>query len=444
MSIRASNVLQGALESSLISHKMDTPIREWSEMDLYQWYAQHTDTRRTWRDPRAWGKWANWKDDQRDDIVTEERIQQQLERWMVRCPLCLLHRNTGCNSHDLSDCQRPEKDLTCVIKSRLQSAMASIEKNGIGGYGEAPWCSNCCLPRSRCRQWNKRDGEGEKDGDDREWRERNNSKECVFPGVVINTVSAMLAFELPSGVTLKQKVEQWRESSRTRFNGDLGLSGWLLSPMLWDWRQMMTMVRVFHQLDIAAEETWIQKAMEQRQAELSALSLQQWVDRETLDNYMPDVRGSWQENTRLSRDQGMTKMRIETADDKCIRAALDEEEYEMERHWGSGGDEFYWTLVRKRIREWGQGRIQCQLCRAYEWSEMCYDHAAGECTLWDESEEFRGLVERLSSLKGRGRRGEDGSEDDDEDEGDKNWLTSRGTCQGTCRFPRSMEGWEGW
>ncbi|KAL6792751.1 hypothetical protein J3E68DRAFT_407316 [Trichoderma sp. SZMC 28012] len=320
--------------------------------------------------------------------------------------------------------------------------MVRIEKNGIGGYGEAPWCSKCCLPRSRCRQWNKRDGEGEKDGDDREWRERSDSEECVFPGVVINTVSAMLAFELPSGVTLKQKVEQWWESSRTRFNEDLGLSGWLLSPMLWDGRQMMTMVRVFHQMDIAVEEMWIQNAIEQRRVELSALSLQQWVDRETLDNCMPVVRGSWQESTTLSRDQGMPEMKIETADDECIKDILEYDEYEMERHWGSGGDEFYWELVQNRIREWGQGRIQCQLCRAYEWSEMCYNHAAGECTSWDESEEFRGLVEKLSSVKGRGRRGEDGSkikdEDEDEDEDYEKWLTSRDTCQGKCRFPRSV------
>lgn len=41
----------------------------------------------------------------------------------------------------------------------------------------------------------------------------------------------------------------------------------------------------------------------------------------------------------------MTKIKIKTADDKCIRDILDYNEYEIERHWGSGGDEFYWALV---------------------------------------------------------------------------------------------------
>lgn len=47
---------------------------------------------------------------------------------------------------------------------------------------------------------------------------------------------------------------------------------------------------------------------------------------------------------------------------------------------------------------------------------MCYTHAAGECTSRDESEEFRGLVERLLSVRVKGKGGENGSEDEDEDE----------------------------
>ncbi|PTB47376.1 hypothetical protein M431DRAFT_440273 [Trichoderma harzianum CBS 226.95] len=277
-----------------------------------------------WPDPRTW---KNWKDVQRHDLAARGRIQEQLERWIVSCPLCLLHRDTNCNSHALSDCQRPERALACSIKSRLQSVIASIKESGIGGYGEAPWCSGCCLPRSRCRQWSKRDGEGEEYGDDKEWRERDDGKVCGFPGVVLSTVSAMLTFQLFSGLTLLQMVKQWREDSRTRFNGELGLGGWLLSPMLWESRQMMTMVRVFHQLDIAVEETWILKAMEQRREELNALSLQHWADREAIDDYMPAARGNWQKKIRSSNDEGMTKMRFKTADDKCIKEALYYDKY---------------------------------------------------------------------------------------------------------------------
>jgi hypothetical protein len=151
------------------------------------------------------------------------------------------------------------------------------------------------------------------------YAKRDDGEECGFPGVVVNTVAAMLTFQLPSGVVmLQQQVEEWREGSRTRLNGELRLGGWLLSPMLLDSRQMMMMVRVFHQLDIAVEETWIRNAMEQRRAELNTLSLQQWAGREAIDNYMPAARENWQENTRTSGDEGMAKMRIETAGDECI------------------------------------------------------------------------------------------------------------------------------
>lgn len=267
LSVRASSVLQGALEDSLLHHRMAKPVAAWSEDDLYTWYGQYleeSDSRP--RDPRTW---REWRDDRRLDDE-DKMLQKQLERWCVKCPLCLLHRDTRCNGHDLSECSRPERKLACLIERRLGGTLADIQLTGLRGYGEVPWCASCCLPRSRCPEWEKADGEGERPGDDQEWHQEKQGACQSYNGVVLRAVSAMLSFALPSGATLLQQAESWRRDSRTHFNRELDLGGWLLSPMRWGSRQVVIMLRMFHQLDMAVEEAWVLKAMERRQGELNA------------------------------------------------------------------------------------------------------------------------------------------------------------------------------
>lgn len=422
-SARASSVLQGALENSLIHYKTVKPIGAWSEDDLYKWYQWYLEPDVRRQDPR---RWRDWQDDRRLDD-DGKAFQQQLERWDVRCPLCFLYRDITCNSHDISDCQRPAKEMARLIESRLLKALFDIEERGIGGYGEVPWCSGCCLPQSRCPQWEKTDGEGERRGDDRAWH-RIDGQWCRFYLVVIHAVSAMLTFQLPSGMTLLQQVKIWQEGSRTQFNSKLNLQGlevgkWLMSPMWWDSRQVMIMLRVFYQLDMAVEEAWVLKAIERRQVELNALSLQQWDDWDSTVNYRA---ATGRKQKRHKREK--MKMDNNSADEAYIKDALDNAAEELK---GYKDMDSYWRAVQARIRAWGKEAIQCQLCRAHTWSESCYTHSARECRMWNESERFRTLVNKLSGLDGEEKEGTDADADEGEDkEADEGY----GTCQ-TCRFP---------
>ncbi|PKK50948.1 hypothetical protein CI102_6735 [Trichoderma harzianum] len=397
-SARASSVLQGALENSLIHYKTAKSIGAWSEDDLFKWL---------------------------DD--DGKALQQQLERWAVRCPLCFLYRDITCNKHVMSECQRPAKEMACLIESRLRETLVDIQDRGIGGYGEVPWCGGCCLPRSRCPMWEKTDGEGERRGDDRAWH-RIDDEWCRFYLVVIHAVSAMLTFQLPSGITLLQQVKIWQEGSRTQFNSKLDLDGlevgkWLMSPMWWDSRQVMIMLRVFYQLDMAVEEAWVLKAIERRQVELNALSLQQWNDWDSTVNH---VAAAGRNQKRHRREK--MKMDINSADEGYIKDALYDAAEELKRYTDMDS---YWWAVQARIQEWGEGAIQCQLCRAYAWSELCYTHSARVCEMWVESERFRTLVNKLSGLDGEEKEGTDADADEGEDkEADEGY----GTCQ-TCRFP---------
>ncbi|KAL7797182.1 hypothetical protein V8C43DRAFT_329483 [Trichoderma afarasin] len=376
-SARASSVLQGALESSLIHYKPVKPIGTWSEDDLYKWYEWYLEPDMRRHDPR---RWRDWLDDRRLDD-DGKAFQQQLERWDVRCPLCFLYRDITCNNHVMSDCQRPAKEMACLIDSRLREALFGIEERGIGGYGEVPWCGGCYLPRSRCPQWEKPDGEGERREDDRAWH-RINGEWCRFYLVVIHAVSAMLTFQLPSGITLLQQVKIWQEGSRTQFNSKLYLQG-----LEWDSRQVMIMLRVFYQLDMA-----------RRQLELNALSLQQ------------AAAGRKQKRHKTEK----IKMDINSADKKYAKDALDNAAEELK---GYKDMDSYWSAY--------------QLCRAHTWSKSCYTHSARECRMWNKSKRFRTLMNKLSGLDGEEKEGTDADADEGEDkEADEGY----GTCQ-TCRFP---------
>ncbi|KAK4080141.1 hypothetical protein Trihar35433_1246 [Trichoderma harzianum] len=384
-SAQASSVLQGALEDSLIHYKPAKPIAAWSENDLYKWYEWYLEPDMTRQDPR---RWRDWQDDRRLDD-DGKAFQQQLER------------------HAMADCQRPAKEMACLIESRLRETLFGIEDRGIGGYGEVPWCGGCCLPRSRCPMWEKTDGEGERRGDDRAWH-RINDEWCKFYLVVIHAVSAMLTFQLPSRMTLLQQVKIWQQGSRIQFNSKLDLDGlevgkWLMSPMWWDSRQVMIMLRVFYQLDMAVEEAWMLKAIERRQVELNALSLQQWDDWDSTVNH---VAAAGRKQKRHRREK--MKMDINSADEGYIKDALDDAAEELKHYKDMDS---YWWAIQARIREWGEEAIQCQLCRAYTWSESCYTHSA-----------------RLSGLDGEEKEGTDADADEGEDkEADEGY----GTCQ-TC------------
>ncbi|TFB00704.1 hypothetical protein CCMA1212_007485 [Trichoderma ghanense] len=370
LSGRASSVLQGALEDSLLHHQMAKPIAAWSEDDF---------------------------------------------------------------DHAMSECPRPEKKLACLIEHRLGGTLADMQLTGIGGYGEVPWCATCCLPRSRCPEWEKNDGEGERLGDDRQWR-RANSETCrLYKGVVLRAVSAMLSFALPSGVTLLQQVEAWREDSRTRFNRELDLGGWLLSPMWWGSRQVMIMLRVFYQLDVAVEEAWVLKAMERRQGELSALGLQQWKDREAMASHVVVTAGEKRERQGGGAESVTARAKKTDLDQKlanivCIRDARAQDDEQRRRRWSSrGGSEDYWREVRDRIRQWGEGGIRCQLCRSHGWDEECYRHPAASCLQFRESDSYRVLDSKLSVLNGMDEGGGGVQGEDGDDAGG-------GICQ-RCRFP---------
>ncbi|KAH7011080.1 hypothetical protein EDB80DRAFT_890972 [Ilyonectria destructans] len=251
------------------SSKSAKPISTWSQQDKSTWCE-----RRGWEYPSPISWRENWRDGQSDDLVSEEKVRKQLERWSVRCPLCLFYRDPACDEHPLSSCPRVEGCRARSIRARLWEGIVKHQANGIQEYGPVPWCGDCGLPRSCCPAWASQDATdtaSEWDappwgGDEyacqsslaRGWRWQDGSR-CEFREVVINAVSAMCAVSLSGGAgtdtdTFWDQIEAWRSQSDIRSNQYWGTDGWLLSPMPWGKQDVLIMLCVFCRLDVVVEE----------------------------------------------------------------------------------------------------------------------------------------------------------------------------------------------
>lgn len=96
--------LHGSLGDSLIHRSLPKPIEQWQEKELQFW---DDNWGRQWPRLTAWRDWDDdgWRWVQNFD---EETIRRQLCRWAVHCPLCLIHRDSGCHDHVISSCPRVE------------------------------------------------------------------------------------------------------------------------------------------------------------------------------------------------------------------------------------------------------------------------------------------------------------------------------------------------
>ncbi|KAH7113061.1 hypothetical protein EDB81DRAFT_922310 [Dactylonectria macrodidyma] len=456
-SARARHAVQVQLDGSLLhrhhtrvlnenhcqsSSRSTKPIVTWSKQELSLW-----GERRNWEypDPARWRD--DWKDDRSDDLISEEQVQKQLERWSVRCPLCLLYRDPACDQHPLAFCPRVEARQARSIRARLGEELVELQAKGIEGYGPVPWCGDCCLPRSCCPAWACQDATDPASdweprprvwggGDDyacrswlvKTWSRRDGSR-CQFREVVVNAVSAMCAFSIisrdgPSGDcdnnnntsrdTLWDQIEDWRGCSRIRFNPDWGIDGWLLSPMPWGRQDVMVMLRIFCQLDIVVEDLWIEKEVDKRRAKLRIPSREGYIlirQHQKQQPQRPDGKTAAVPE-RSASDEHLAS---------TLRQALDAAEDEEERTSGFWGDSAFYSALGARVRAWRRGGISCQVCMMYNWDEACYLHDMETCTLHKESKAAATLLRKWSGI----RPGDGGEE------------SETGQCP-HCRFPAQV------
>lgn len=338
--------LQEGLEGSLIHRDVSRPIRTWRAGEISDWYGTFDCN---WRRPV---RKQRWEDDSAGRVglerFREETVKRQLERWSVRCPLCLLYRDTACHGHTLSLCPKSEGKEARGLRGRLWEAIVDLQDRGFEGYGPVPWCGNCLLPRSACPTWTTRDlPDAHADaGEDRTSQDQaaQGGSRCAFREVVVDALSAMMSFSGPptdmamGGQSFRAHVEAWRGSSAIRFNRHMGLEGWLLSPARWDGEDVAVILRVFCHLDVGVEDMWLEKEVAQRRAELGVDVV--GPSSPTLPRGAGDDTNDWdpEEEQRL-------RMREE-------RAAM------------SGGNSYFTWKLRRRLAAWHKGgaSVSCASC----------------------------------------------------------------------------------
>ncbi|KAK4071350.1 hypothetical protein Purlil1_13428 [Purpureocillium lilacinum] len=391
---RSANVYQTmeeGLERSLIHRDVSRPIRTWPAREVSEWYRTFDCN---WRRPVHKQR---WEDDSAGraglERFREETVKRQLERWSVRCPLCLLYRDTACHGHTLSLCPKSEGREARGLRGRLWEAIVDLQDRGLEGYGPVPWCGNCLLPKSACPAWANRDlPDAHADaGEDRTSQDQavQDGSRCAFREVVVDALSAMMSFSgLPTdmamgGKSFRAHVEAWRGSSAIRFNRHMGLEGWLLSPARWDEQDVAVMLRVFCHLDVGVEDMWLEKQVAQRRAALGVDVVR--PSSPALPHGAGDDTDDWdpEEEQRLR-----------------IREALRHAEYENERASMSGGNSYFTLKLRRRLAAWHKGGAKCQLCLMYEWSEACYLHDMEGCQMRPEAQRARSLLKQWSDLRG--------------------------------------------
>lgn len=380
-------------------------------------------TRRNWEYPNPVRWRDDWEDDRSGDSIREEKVQKQLERWSVRCPLCLLYRDALCDDHPLAFCPRADARQARSIRARVGERLVELQEKGIQGYGPVPWCGDCCLPRSCCPAWVCRGSKSPASdweyrvwggGDDyacrswlaRTWSRRYRSR-CQFREVVVNAVSAMCAFSIVSPDDPRgdydnlnifwDQIKDWCSGSRIRFNQDWGTDGWLLSPMPWGRQDVMVMMRIFCQLDVVVEDLWIEQEVDQRRVKLQLPSPETGYILIRQHQSQPQRQGG---KTVLDEEQGILGAGHTSFWRSLLREALDRAEEDHERTFGYSEDSTYYFTLRARVRAWSRGGIRCQVCMMYKWSEDCYLHDMESCTLHKESKAATVLLHKWSGIRG--------------------------------------------
>jgi hypothetical protein len=263
-------------ENAFIHCKVSKSVSQWTQEDLYRWYEE--EDRKPHDGPH---EWYHWLDSRPDEPFDQTVLTRQMERWQVRCAVCLLLQEAGCHSHGMSRCPRDEGHHAYSMRQRLWGVIEDVEDDGIKGYGEAPWCIYCHLPRSRCPAWSRdgQDGDGYGDdekGEENQWRLTDASR-CEFGRTIGDAIAAILGLNGGQFGGFWDMVVDWRDESEIRYNEGRDVYGWLASPMRWGNNEVMVMTRVFHQLDKAVEEMWMRKMIDARRIELGAMESWEWL-----------------------------------------------------------------------------------------------------------------------------------------------------------------------
>jgi hypothetical protein len=100
-------------------------------------------------------------------------LEQQLEEWSGRCPLCFINGHDS--RHSIEDCVQNGSN---EIRNGWQEMKRLMQKGR--WFGAFSCCFNCHVPQAICQKWVQKKEQGR-------W-ERLNGVSCQFEGIIMPTV----------------------------------------------------------------------------------------------------------------------------------------------------------------------------------------------------------------------------------------------------------------
>jgi hypothetical protein len=164
-------------------------------------------------------------------------LEQQLEEWSGRCPLCFVHGIKD-NTHSIQECQQ---DGANDVREALQMMVDDMTDRNKKRFENFSGCFWCHVPQAICQHWTQ--------NEQGRWK-RVDGADCQFKGIV-----------MPAFISMLHVQEKWlmgvlrEEMGRDQheWSDDIAVYKWLGKKMEWGGIEGSKLVWVFHKIAKALE-----------------------------------------------------------------------------------------------------------------------------------------------------------------------------------------------
>ena len=160
-------------------------------------------------------------------------LERQLERWVGKCPLCVIIGRRGI-SHSISECQ--QEDAHKVRKDWLNMAEGMRPRNGKPGkFASYSCCFKCYAPQAICQGWEGREGQSGK------WK--STGKRCQFKDIIMPVVVCMMS---DGEEWTGESFASWAREGGVDVTNEDEVFRWLGQKLIWGGIEVSKLVQVFY------------------------------------------------------------------------------------------------------------------------------------------------------------------------------------------------------
>lgn len=188
------------------------------------------------QDERQWIA-SNVTKQRREEGQEIAEFEEQLKKWVSRCPLCQLQNLGGQKRqrnvrHWLEDCPHPELDQILDAVQTMTKEMQ--EKRRFAAFS---CCYDCGVPQAICQKWKQKDEQG--------WFKKVEGVRCQYRDVLIPVVTVIWQ-AWDSHYT--DIIWEWIEGAKVGRDDLEGICKWFGGKVIWGGIEATKLYKVFYTL----------------------------------------------------------------------------------------------------------------------------------------------------------------------------------------------------